>query len=77
MVAHDPSMFEIPAWLHAADEVDTTAGADLKHFKNENFIRLVTLAWELVPRTTQLCERRAESIEHRAEIWRAESGQKL
>ena len=49
MVGHDPSMLEITARLHAFNQVDPTTGADLRHFENKNFVRIVTLAWELIP----------------------------
>ena len=49
MVGHDPSMLEIPARLHALNQVDPTTRADLGHLENKNFVRLVTLAWELIP----------------------------
>ena len=43
IIGHDPSMLEIPpGCMHLTK-------ADLKHFENENFVRLVTLAWELIP----------------------------
>ena len=49
MVGHDPSMLEITARLHALNQVDPTTRADLRHFENKNFVRIVTLAWELIP----------------------------
>jgi hypothetical protein len=35
MVGHDPSMFEIPASLHALKQVDSITRVDLIHLKNE------------------------------------------
>jgi len=49
MVGHDPSMFEIPTWLHSPNQVNTIARADFKHFENKNFVGVVTLARELIP----------------------------
>ena len=49
MVGHDPSMLEIPAGLHTLNQVDPTTRADLGHLENKNFVRVVTLAWELIP----------------------------
>jgi hypothetical protein len=49
MVGHDPSMLEIPARLHALNQVNPTIRADLKHLENENLVHLVTMAWELIP----------------------------
>ena len=48
MVRHDPSMLEIPARLHALNQVDPTTRANLIHIENKNFVRLVTLAWKLI-----------------------------
>ena len=48
MVGHDPSVLEIPARLHAFNQVDPTSRADLGHFENENLVIIVTLAWELI-----------------------------
>jgi hypothetical protein len=44
IVGHDPSMLEIPARLHALNQVDPTTRADLRHLENKNFVRLITLA---------------------------------
>jgi hypothetical protein len=49
MVRHDPSILEITARLHALNQVDPTTGPDLRHFENKNFVRIVTLARELIP----------------------------
>ena len=49
MVRHDPSMLEIPARLHAPNQINPTTGANLEHLEDENFVHLVTLAWELIP----------------------------
>jgi hypothetical protein len=49
MVGYDPNMLEFPAMLHTLNQVDPTTRADLIHFENENFVRLITLAWELIP----------------------------
>jgi hypothetical protein len=49
MVGHDPSMLEITARLHAFNQVDPTTRANLEHLENENFVCIVTLAWELIP----------------------------
>jgi hypothetical protein len=49
MVGHDPNMLEITARLHTFNQVDPTTRANLGHFENKNFIRIVTLAWELIP----------------------------
>jgi hypothetical protein len=49
MVGHDPSMLEITARLHAFNQVDPTTRANLGHYENKNFVRIVTLAWELIP----------------------------
>ena len=49
MVRHDPSVLEIPAGLHTPNQVDPTTRADLGHLENKNFVRVVTLAWELIP----------------------------
>ena len=44
MVEHNPSVLEIPARLHAFNQVDPTTRADLRHFENENLVIVVTLA---------------------------------
>ena len=49
MVGHEPSVLEIPAWLHVLDKADPTTRANLGHLENENLVRVVTLAWELNP----------------------------
>ena len=49
MVGHDPSMHEIHAMLHAPNQVDPTARADLGHLEDEDFVRIVTLAREVIP----------------------------
>jgi hypothetical protein len=49
MVGHDPSMLKITARLHAFNQVDPTTRANLGHFENKYFVRIVTLAWELIP----------------------------
>jgi hypothetical protein len=49
MVRHDPSMLEITVRLHAFNQVDPTIRADLGHLENKNFVRIVALAWELIP----------------------------
>jgi hypothetical protein len=49
MVRHDPNMLKISAKLHTLNQVDPTTRAYLKHHENKNFVRLVTLAWELNP----------------------------
>ena len=45
MVKQIPSILEIPARLHAFNQVDPTTRADLGPLENKNFVRLVTLAW--------------------------------
>ena len=49
MVGHDPSMLEILTRLHAPNQVNPTAGANLGHLEDEDFVRLVTLAREFIP----------------------------
>ena len=49
IVGHHPSVLEIPAGLHTLNQVDTTTRADLGHLENKHFVRVVTLAWELIP----------------------------
>jgi hypothetical protein len=49
MVGYDPSMLEITARLHALNQIDPTTRANLRHLENENFVRIVTLSWELIP----------------------------
>ena len=49
MVGHDPSMLKIPAGLHTPNQVVPTTKADLGHLENKNFVRIVTLVWELIP----------------------------
>ena len=44
MVGHDPSMLKIPARLHAPNQVNPTVGANLGHFEDEDFVRLIILA---------------------------------
>ena len=49
IVGHDPTMLKISVRLHALNQVDFTIIADLGHLRNKNFVRLVILAWELIP----------------------------
>jgi hypothetical protein len=45
MVRHDPNMLEIPTRLHAPNQINPTIGANLERFEDDDFVRLVTLAW--------------------------------
>ena len=49
MIGHDPSMLEIPTRLHVLNQVNPTTAANLGHLEDENFVRLVTMAWKLIP----------------------------
>jgi hypothetical protein len=48
MVGHDPCSLEITAGLHTMNQVDTTPGANFGHLENEDLVRVITLAGELV-----------------------------
>jgi hypothetical protein len=49
MVGHDPSMLKIPARLHAPNQVAPTIKPTSDILKTKNFVRLFTLARELIP----------------------------
>ena len=49
MIGHNPCMLKITACFHWPHKIDSTIRAYLRHFKNEDLIRLVALAKEHVP----------------------------
>lgn len=49
MVEHDLSTLKILARMYVLNQVNLIAEANLGHLEDQDFVHLVTLAWEVIP----------------------------